>query len=85
MPRSGSATALLGWTSRERHLTEQGIIQRAFSLAGSGRFRDVGELEKALRREGFTQVTEHLTSRSLRTQLKALMAQRPEIGTPSAQ
>jgi hypothetical protein len=66
-------------------LSEQGIIQRAFSLAESGRFRDVGELEKVLRREGFTQVAEHLSSRSLRTQLKALMAQRPENGAPAPQ
>ena len=63
----------------------QGIIQRAFGLAESGRFREVGELEKELRREGFTQVAEHLSSRSLRTQLKALMAQRPQNDVPTPQ
>lgn len=66
-------------------MSGQGIIQRAFGLAESGRFRDVAELEKALRQEGYTQVAEHLSSRSLRTQLKALMAQRPENGAPTPQ
>lgn len=63
-------------------MSEHGIIQRAFALAESGRFRDVAELEKALRGEGFAQVTDHLSSRSLRIQLKSLMA-RPPASTGS--
>ena len=64
-------------------MSDQGIIQRAFTLAASGTFRNVGELEKALRGEGFAQVTDHLSSRSLRTQLKALMARGPTATTPA--
>lgn len=52
---------------------EQGIIERAFGLASSGSCSDIRQLEKALCREGFTRVGEHLSGRSLRTQLKALM------------
>lgn len=64
-------------------MSTQRIVERAFSLAASGRIRDVRELEKALQREGFTQVTEHLGSRSLRVQLKGLMA-RPPASAPAA-
>jgi hypothetical protein len=56
-------------------MTDDSIIQRAFGLAASGSFRTVGELEKALKREGFTQVSDHLCGPSLRTQLKKLMAE----------
>ena len=61
-----------------------GIIQRAFALAASGSFRNVGEIEKALRGEGFAQVADHLSSRSLRTQLKALMARGAATDAPAA-
>jgi hypothetical protein len=37
----------------------------------------VAELEKELKREGFTQVSDHLCGPSLRTQLKNLMT-RPD-------
>jgi hypothetical protein len=53
------------------------IIQRAFGLAASGSFQTVAEIEKALKREGFTQVSEHLCGPSLRTQLKKLMMPPP--------
>lgn len=68
----------------EGQLTEQGIIQRAFELAASGRFHDVRTLEKALRDEGYTQAIDHLSSRSLRLQLKALMPRRSASGTLAA-
>jgi hypothetical protein len=56
-------------------VTDESIIQRAFGLAASGSFQTVGELERALKREGFSQVSDHLCGPSLRTQLKRLMAQ----------
>jgi hypothetical protein len=65
-------------------LSTQRILERAFSLAASGRFRDVRELERALQSEGFTQVAEHLGSRSLRIQLKGLMARPPASGPAAA-
>jgi hypothetical protein len=58
-------------------LTDESIIQRAFGLAASGSFRTVAELEKELKREGFTQVSDHLCGPSLRNQLKTLMT-RPD-------
>ena len=56
-------------------MNEDGIMQRAFGLAASGSFRTVAELEKTLKREGFTQVSDHLCGPSLRTQLKKLMSE----------
>jgi hypothetical protein len=55
-------------------MTEDSLMQRAFGLAASGSCRTVAELEKALKREGFTQVSDHLCGPSLRTQLKQLMS-----------
>ena len=49
------------------------IIQRAFGLSASGAFRTVAEIEKALKCEGFLQVSDHLSGPSLRSQLKQLL------------
>jgi hypothetical protein len=64
-------------------MTDDSIIHRAFGLAASGSCRTVAELEKALKREGFTQVSDHLCGPSLRSQLKKLMAQ-PASTSPRA-
>lgn len=56
-------------------MSDECIIQRAFGLAASGSFQTVAELEKALKREGYTQVFEHLSGPSLRNQLKKLLRQ----------
>jgi hypothetical protein len=50
------------------------IIERAFGLARSGTCADIAELGKLLRTEGFAQVAEHLSSPSLRRQLRDLCA-----------
>jgi hypothetical protein len=55
-------------------MTNDSIIQRAFGLAASGSVHTVAELEKALKREGFSQVSDHLSGPSLRIQLKKLMS-----------
>lgn len=51
------------------------IIQRAFALAASGSVQTVAEIEKALKREGYTQVHDHLSGPSLRSQLQKLLRQ----------
>ncbi|HEX8481165.1 MAG TPA: hypothetical protein VF650_04610 [Allosphingosinicella sp.] len=61
----------------------QGIIERAFGLAGSGRFQDMRDLERALSSEGFTDVSQYLSGPSLRAQLKKLMSGKP-AGRPKA-
>lgn len=53
------------------------IIERAFAMATTGRFHTIAELERALKQEGFSQVSEHLSGPSLRAQLKKLMSQLP--------
>ncbi len=50
------------------------IAERAFSLAQSGGFRSLTELEKQLYREGYPSVAEHFRSGTLRKQLKAIIA-----------
>jgi hypothetical protein len=64
-------------------MTDESIIQRAFCLAASGSCRTVAELEKALKREGFAQVSDHLCGPSLRIQLKKLMSQAGTLGQSS--
>jgi hypothetical protein len=61
------------------------IIQRAFSLAASGSFQSVAEIEKALKREGFSQVSDHLSGPSLRNQLKKLLRQPASPGEAGPQ
>ena len=50
------------------------IIERAFQLARSGACRKVADIHQRLRREGFTQVQDHLQGRSIKGQLSKLMA-----------
>jgi hypothetical protein len=51
----------------------EGTVARAFELTHSGSIGSVTELEKRLRTEGYTNVTEHLRSPGLRKQLISLM------------
>jgi hypothetical protein len=52
------------------------IIERAFTLAESGECQSLVEMEKQLKREGYSSVAEHLRSGALRKQLKAILATR---------
>jgi hypothetical protein len=46
------------------------LVERAYALAASGEFHRLDEIERTLRREGYEEVTAHLSSRTLRRQLK---------------
>jgi hypothetical protein len=48
------------------------ILERAFELARSGKCVDASEISRQLKREGFTQVDEHLSAPSVRRQLRDL-------------
>jgi hypothetical protein len=50
------------------------ILERAFDLAGSGSCRTISDLEKQLKREGYSQVAAHLSGLSIRRQLRSLLA-----------
>jgi len=50
-----------------------GAVERAFEMARSGRFPDVGKLESALSREGYSGAREHLAGAHIRKQLAALI------------
>ena len=47
-----------------------GLVERAYQLAPAS--FDLGEIRSKLRREGYTQIDEHLGSPSLRSALKKL-------------
>jgi hypothetical protein len=49
-------------------------LERAFELAGSGSCRTISDLEKQLKREGFGQVSAHLSGGSIRKQLRSILA-----------
>jgi hypothetical protein len=49
-------------------------LERAFELAGSGSCRTISDLEKQLKREGFSQVAAHLSGLSIRKQLRNILA-----------
>ncbi len=51
-------------------MLETGIIERAFQLARSGRFKKVEEIQRALKREGYGRAEGHLAGRLIRTQLR---------------
>lgn len=50
------------------------LVERAFELAKSGRVRSLDDIRRTLTGEGFTHVESHLAGRSLRRQLKGLIA-----------
>ncbi len=50
-----------------------GTIERAFGLAKSGDFTDIGEIGRQLAREGFDDVQAHLAGAGIKRQLAAMM------------
>ena len=50
------------------------IIERVHQLARSGKCRTMDDLHKALSREGYIQIHEHLAGRLIKAQLAKLMA-----------
>jgi len=62
--------------SGDCQLTETSTIQRAIELAQNGPCRNVEEIRVQLRRERFSNITEHLAGLSIRKQLVALIQQR---------
>jgi hypothetical protein len=53
-------------------VSDTNVIARAFELARSGQYRTLSEVQKALKREGFFSVEEHLRGGSIRKQLKEM-------------
>lgn len=51
----------------------EGIVSRAFEIARSGTCRELGEIERQLTREGYSNVGMHLNGPLLRKQLRAAM------------
>jgi hypothetical protein len=60
-------------------MTDDSIIQRAFGLAASGSFQTVAELEKALKREGFTQVNDIFAGRHFARSSRSSWRSRPAL------
>ncbi len=54
---------------------ERNTVVQAFTLARSGRFSSVDEIQRELRRGGFHSVNEHLSGATMKRQLKALIAE----------
>ena len=48
------------------------ILERAFELAASAECRDLEEVRRRLKREGYLQVDAHLAAKSVQAQLKSL-------------
>lgn len=48
-------------------------VERAFQLAREGKCRDLPDLERRLKREGYSAVSQHLAGRSIRGQISQLM------------
>jgi hypothetical protein len=54
-------------------MAQQTTVERAFELARSGAYRNVGEIRRQLKLEGFSSYEEHLAGVSIKKQLLALM------------
>lgn len=54
-------------------MPEKTIIERAYELARTGPCLSVEEIRHQLRKECYTNITEHLSGLSIRRQLSALM------------
>ena len=54
-------------------MTDSYIIERAYELARAGVVQNIGELERRLRREGYSSVSAHLAGPSLRKELAGLV------------
>ena len=53
------------------------IIQRAYELASSGRFKSIEAVERALAKEGYESAHAHLRGAMLRKELNVMLKQRP--------
>jgi len=53
-------------------MNSHNILIRAFELARTGQYRNVGELERALVQEGYSSNDPHLRGASVRRQLRDL-------------
>lgn len=59
-------------------------IERAYELARSGTCTNITDIEKALKREGFSSVEAHLHGSSIRSGLRQLCAEaRKRRGSPA--
>jgi len=54
--------------------TRAGIVERAFEIARSGAVTNIGDLRRALAKEGYANVAQVLSGRSLKLQLMLLIA-----------
>ena len=51
-----------------------GTVARAFELARTGTCRNVGDIRAQLKKEGYSQIDDHLAGSSLKKQLTAAIA-----------
>jgi len=56
-------------------MNELNPIERAFELARSGECKDILDLERRLKRDGYASVSQHLGAPSLRKQLSTMIKQ----------
>ena len=52
-------------------MNSAGLLERAFQLSASGECKNIGDLERRLKGEGYEGVAAHLAGKSLRRQLAA--------------
>lgn len=52
----------------------EGTVERAFELARSGQYRTVNDIRAQLRKEGHSDVQQHLGGKLIRTQLRAIIS-----------
>ena len=55
-------------------MSDLSTVERAFDIARSGSVRNMSELRKALRKEGFASAEQHTEGFSIQRQLKDAMA-----------
>jgi hypothetical protein len=60
-------------------MSDGDIIVRAFALARSGSYRDVADVRRQLKSEGFANVEGHLSGRSITQQLRTSIAEVPAV------
>jgi hypothetical protein len=59
-------------------VTAANPLERAFELARSGEYRDLRDLERKLRREGFADIEQHLSGQTIRRQLRDMMTKKSQ-------
>ena len=65
-------------------MNSSNLLERAFELSSSGDCKDVVDLERRLKREGYEGVTAHLSGKSLRRQLADAIRQAGRGNQPQA-